>query len=293
MTEPSTVFEAHRPRLLRLAHHMLGSSGDAEDVVQDAYLRWHQTDVREVRTPEAWLVTVVTRLALDRLRAVQTERKAYRGPWLPEPWWQGASAVVQPDASSHKARELDYAALVLLERLSADERAAYLLHDIFDVDYAHIADALSKTEDACRQLVHRARSRVVDERRRHDTSTAAKADLLRRLQAALETPDETALAALFAPDSTLTSDGGGKVFASRSIMQGPARIAQLLAGVARKGASGLTYTVVNLGGEPALVGSLAGAPYSVTWIDAGAGGIQHAYRLLNPDKLRQLTQSRA
>lgn len=288
MRDHASIFEQQRPRLLRLAHHMLGSAGDAEDVVQDAFLRWHQTDTAEVRTPAAWLVTVVTRLSIDRLRAAQTERKAYHGSWLPEPWVYGAASTPAPDASAERDGALDYAALVLLERLAPDERAAFLLREIFSVDYGPIAEALAKKEDAVRQLVHRARARLAEDRQRRRTSAAEKAELLERLRAASAAQDAHAIAALFAPSATMTADGGGKQFAARDVLLGAARIAQVLVGIAKKATGDVDYELIDIGGEPALVGWRGDAPFSVSWIDAGDDGIQRLFRLLNPDKLGRI-----
>lgn len=288
MSASASVFEQHRSRLLRLAHRMLGSRGDAEDVVQDAYLRWHQAEADAIRTPEAWLVTVVTRLALDRLRAANSDRAAYVGPWLPEPWLHGASGVEAPDAPSERGDDLAYAVLVLLERLTPEERAAFLLRDVFSVDYSVVADALSKSEAACRQLVHRARERLAEGRARHAATASDKLDLLRRFQAAVSMQDETALGRLFAPDAAFVADGGGKVLAARRVLHGSAHIVRALLGVARKYTGAIVETVVLVEGEPALVASHDGGPIHVTFIDADDQGIRAVYRMLNPDKLRRI-----
>ncbi len=172
---PTDVFESLRGRLFGLAYRMLGSRADAEDIVQEAYLRWHQADQRRIESPEAWLVTATSRLAIDRLRRLKTEREAYVGPWLPQPI---VTNEPPPDRHLALADDLSMAFLTLLERLAPDERAAFLLHDVFDVDYAAIASVLERSEDACRQVVHRARERVRGERKRFDVADSAKADLL-------------------------------------------------------------------------------------------------------------------
>ena len=161
---------------------MLGSVGEAEDVLQDAFLRWHQADREAIRSGEAWLVTVVTRLAVDRLRGLSAERAAYVGPWLPEPWFGSTEpeAADRPDRRLDLADDLSLAFLILLERLSIEERAALLLHDVFHVGYPDIADTLEKSEAACRQMVHRARERVRTERPRFAVTDEARRALLRQ-----------------------------------------------------------------------------------------------------------------
>ena len=161
MTDPLEVFHQYRTHLYGIAYRMLGSRSEAEDMVQEAYLRWHGTQIERVQKPRAWLTTTVTRLCIDRLRAVRSERESYVGPWLPEP-------VVAPASSGPEelASDLSVAFLLLLERLAPEERAAFLLHDVFDSDYAEIARVLNKTSVSCRQLVHRARESVHRDRPR-------------------------------------------------------------------------------------------------------------------------------
>ncbi len=160
----AVTFEKHRGRLTGLAYRMLGSRADAEDVVQEAYVRWHQAEPGSVENPEAWLVTATSRLAIDRLRRLKTEREAYVGPWLPEP----IVAPAPPDRNLELSDDLSIAFLALLERLAPEERAAFLLHDVFDVGYREIASVIERSEAACRQVVHRARERVRGEHKRFD-----------------------------------------------------------------------------------------------------------------------------
>lgn len=158
MTDNLQLFQTHRPRLFSIAYRMLGIRADAEDVLQDVYLRWQNEDIAGLNSVEAWLVTVTTRLAIDRLRAAKTEREAYVGIWLPEPMVESISET--PEASVERSEDIAYALLVVLERLAPEERAAFLLKQVFDHDYLDIARILGKTEAACRQLVHRAKQRV-------------------------------------------------------------------------------------------------------------------------------------
>lgn len=277
-------FEAVRGRLFGLAYRMLGSRAEAEDVVQEAYLRWHQAERDEIRSPEAWLVTAATRLALDRLRALKTQRERYKGPWLPEP-----IMVNQPPPPDHHldlASDLSVAFLVLLERLAPEERAAFLLHDVFDRDYDEIAGLLGKSESACRQMVHRARTRVRSDRKRFEVTEAAKASLLRKFTAAVEARDEQALHALFAPDATWTADGGGRVPAAPYPIAGADRIAKLVLGLAGRAAPGaLTFHLASVNGESGLCVRVNGRLTSVISIDTDGQRIVSVYAQVNPDKL--------
>lgn len=216
---------------------MLGTTADAEDVLQDAYLRWHQANVEEVRSPEAWLVSVVTRLSIDRLRKVIVERERYVGPWLPEPLLNAPEPT--PEENLEHASDFSLAFMVLLERLAPVERAAFLLHDVFDCAYPAIASILQKSEGACRQLVHRARERVKTERQRFRAGEEDRRKLIQKFIAAANAGDEITLLSLFAEDATLMSDGGGIVPAARKIVHGRARIARLYLVLARKMANGL------------------------------------------------------
>lgn len=206
------AFQAVHSRLFGLAYRMLGSRAEAEDVVQDVYVRWHQTDRSVIENPEAWLVAAATRRSIDRLRRLKTEREAYHGPWLPEPLMSDEPS--RPDRNLEVSSDLSIAFLVLLERLAPEERAAFLLHDVFDADYHQIATVLGKSEAACRQIVHRARERVRRDEKRFAATDSARVSLLRRFTAAVEARDEHAVLELLAPEVTWTADGGGRVHAA-------------------------------------------------------------------------------
>src|SRR5690348_13480422 len=182
---PVETFEALRGRLFGLAYRMLASRAEADDVVQDAYVRWHQADRAQIENAEAWLVTTATRLAIDRLRRLKTEREAYVGPWLPEP----IVSAAPPDRHLELSDDLSIAFLTVLERLAPEERAAFLLHDVFDVGYGPIASVLEKSEATSRQIVHRARERVRGDRKRFEASEEAKRALLNRFLRAMEARD--------------------------------------------------------------------------------------------------------
>lgn len=284
---PAERFQAVRGRLFGLAYRMVGSRADAEDLVQEAYLRWHAADHDRIERAEAWLVTTTTRLALDRLRRLKTERDAYTGPWLPEPIVGPAPAATPgPDQHLELADDLSMAFLTLLERLAPEERAAFLLHDVFEVDYRAIASVIGRSEAATRQVVHRARERVRGERKRFETTEAARTALLGRFLAAVEARDEQALLALFTPDASWTADGGGKTPAAPRPVLGADRIARLVIGLREKfWAAGRRFEMAVVNGEVGLL-LLDGDRLIATMSVATDGQhIQAVYAVVNPDKL--------
>ena len=286
MSDQALVFERHRPRLHGLAYRMLGARDEAEDAVQEAFLRWHRADAAEIRSAEAWLVTVVTRLCLDRLRAAATERQAYIGPWLPEPLIGGQADA--PDRRIELASDLSMAFLIMLERLAPEERAAFLLHEVFDCGYPDIARALGKSEAACRQIVHRARARVRRDKPRFEVSEAAHRRLLEQYLTALRTRDKAKLLALFAEDATLVTDGGGKVTAALNIIRGAGRITRGTLGAMRKIGGQLTHEMVPINGQLGFITYVDGRPYAASSIETDGQRILSVFRVLNPDKLRGL-----
>ncbi len=280
--------EPHRARLFGVAYRMLGDAHEAEDLVQEAYLRWHRADAAAraaVLSPEAWLVTVVSRMALDRLRSARVERTTYVGQWLPEPVSTTAPA---PDRAVELASDLSVALLVLLERLAPEERAAFLLREVFDAAYADIARVLERSEPAVRQMVHRAQQRVRADRTRFAVPPDAQARLLDRFLAALQADDQDAVLALLADDATFTSDGGGKVTAARRVVVGPTRITRLLRGLHAKWGHLVVETRETVNGMPALVARAEGRVVWATSFATDGARITAVYRVLNPDKLRHL-----
>ena len=282
----AAVFEELRRRLFGIAYRMIGTASDAEDIVQEAYLRWHQADTEEIRSAEAWLVSVVTRLSIDRLRKVSVEREKYIGPWLPEPLL--ASPSPTPEEELETASELSMAYMVLLERLTPVERAAFLLHDVFDCAYPMIANILRKSEAACRQVVHRARQRVRSGQSRFKASDAALRSLINQFMAAADAGDDVALLSLFAKDATLTSDGGGVVPAARKVVQGRSRIARLYLLLARKLGPRLRKEIVTINGEPGMVMYLDGTVLATVSFATDGSSITALYTVLNPQKLPKL-----
>jgi RNA polymerase sigma-70 factor (ECF subfamily) len=280
------VFEELRRRLFGIAYRMIGTTADAEDIVQDAYLRWHQADTNEIRSAEAWLVSVVTRLSIDKLRKVSVERDKYIGPWLPEPLV--ASTSPTPEEELETASSLSMAFMVMLERLTPVERAAFLLHDVFDCAYPLIANILRKSEAACRQVVHRARQRVRSRQSRFKATEADRRSLITQFMAAADAADDATLLSLFAKDATLTSDGGGVVPAARKVVHGPSRIARLYLLLTKKLGTRLRKEILTINGEPGLVMYLDGAPLATTSFETDGKSITALYTVLNPEKLHRL-----
>jgi len=280
----------HRPRLLGLAYRMLGDIDEAEDIVQEAFLRWQQTDRHAVRSSEAWLVAVVSRLSIDRLRRLKTERAAYPGPWLPEPIATGSpfapAAPRAADRAAELASDLSVALLVLLERLAPEERAAFLLREVFETDYDEIARILNRRPAAVRQMVHRARMRVHADRPRVSAPPGAHAEIVERFISALSADDAPALLALLAPDVTLASDGGGRAIAARKWLLGSDRVGRLLLGITRKARCEVRRCLTHLNGQPAVLTFRDGVLASTMALDVQEGRIRAVHVVRNPEKLR-------
>jgi RNA polymerase sigma-70 factor (ECF subfamily) len=279
-------FAENRGRLWSIAYRMLGSRADADDAVQDAYLRWHGARQEEIRSPQAWLVTTTTRICIDRLKQLRTEREHYTGPWLPEPLVEESPAA---DEAAELASELSVAFLAVLERLAPEERAAFLLHEMFDSGYGDIAQILGKSEVATRQIVSRATKRVRADRPRVQVSDDAKQRLLDGLVHALQALDKDALLKLLASDSAWTSDGGGKARAARKVIRGAESVARFGSGVYRKIIAHVAFQRVTVNGEPGYAAFYKGQLFSVLTIRTDGHRILDIFTILNPDKLRAVT----
>lgn len=280
------IFNAHRPRLFGLAYRMLGTRDDAEDILQEAYIRWHKTDAETIETPEAWLVTAVTRLSIDRLRKASVQRETYIGPWLPEPLM--ISNEPSPQDNAELASGLSLAFMVLLERLSPTERAVFLLHDIFDCDYSEISRIIGKSEAASRQIVHRARERVRTDKPRFEVRKDEHRKLVEKFSVAAYTSDEATLFDLFSPDIAILSDGGGKVNAARKIIKGVKKAIRLFTVAFPSIREHVTARLAEVNGEPGIVEYYDGKPLAVTTFSVADGKITAMYRVMNPDKLKGL-----
>ncbi len=284
------VFERLRPRLFGIAYRMLGDAHEAEDLVQECWLRWQDADRAAIISPDGWLVTVMTRLAIDRLHRAETERLSYVGHWLPEPIATGGEtrAPGAPDTRVERESDLSVAFLMLLERLGPEERAAFLLRELFDTDYDEIARVIDRTPATARQMVHRARERVRDDRARVAVAGDVQERLLERFLAALRDDDRDALLALFEEEATFVSDGGGKASAMRRILVGPDRITRMLTGLEHKWPGLITHRIGTVNGEPAILSLVDNRLFTVTAFATDGERIHHAYRIINPDKLRLL-----
>lgn len=292
------TFEKHRTHLLNLAYRMLGEMAAAEDVLQEAWVRWHSVDASDIRNPRAWLSAVVVRLALDTLRKLRARRETYVGPWLPEPILPDDMRAFAADGPAEKAElasDLSLALLHVLERLAPEERAAFILHEAFDCDYAEIAAVLDKSEAACRQLVSRARERVKASRPRFAASKDAHRDLLLRFAKAAAAQDPRQITALLAPDAIAYSDGGGRMPAALKPIYGADKITRFIAGLRRKFYAdiALNVQIVEVNGEPGLLLRGDGAFLGVMTIETDGQQIGAIYILRNPEKLARFTAAMA
>lgn len=278
------VFAACRPRLLGIAYGLLGELTEAEDVVQDAWLRWEGADRAAVRNAEPFLVTVTTRLALDRLRSARARREVYVGPWLPEP------LVVDPETPESKAIEAERLSLALLgalERLNPVERAVLVLRDVFDLEYAEIADILEKTPASVRQIAKRAREHAGDPTRRRPVGEEERERLANAFLAASISGDVEEIRALLAADAIMYTDGGGVVIAARKPIYGGDKIARFMVGVQRKShfPDDPVYTPVLVNGDPGIrMDSEADGFLSIIAIEVGEGAVQGIRFFNNPER---------
>ncbi|WP_393085896.1 RNA polymerase sigma-70 factor [Streptomyces sp. LN704] len=283
------VFEEHRSVLMGVAYRMLGRVADAEDVVQEAWLRWSGADRSEVREPRGYLVRVTTRLAIDRLRQVQSRNEAYVGPWLPEPYVTDFGDTVADTAErAVLADSVSLAVLVVLESLSPLERAVFVLREAFGFPYAEIAAVLDRGEPAVRQLAGRARKHVGERRPRYEVDPAERRDLTERFLAAAAEGDLVGLMSLLAPDVRLVGDSGGLSKAPLRVIETADKVGRFLLGAARKGASDLSFRLLELNGGAALLALSGDKPDSVFQLDVVDGRIQCVYIVRNPEKLVSL-----
>lgn len=294
MSDLLDVFDRHRRLLFSVAYQMLGSVADAEDAVQDAWLRWSAGDRDDVADPRAYLVRVVTRLALDRLDSARARRESYVGPWLPEPLLThpvaAAPAPADPTATAELGEQVSMALLVVLETLSPAERAVFVLREVFGLPVAETAAALGRTEPAVRQMAHRAREHVRARRPRFDTDRGAQREVTERFLAACAGGDVEALLAALAPDAVLVSDGGGKAKAALRPITGADKVARFTIGIAAQGMAlpGLRIEIADVNGSPAVVAWADGAPLMTLSLVVADGLVTQVLVVRNPDKLTGL-----
>ena len=287
--QATEIFESHRAMLQGLAYRMLGSVIDAEDVVQDTFLRWSRADQSQIDSPKAWLVTVCSRLAVDALRSAHKRRAEYIGPWLPEPWNDRADT---PDAAIERDESVSMALLVILETLSPAERAAFLLHDVFDVGFNEIAMVLDKTEPACRKLASRARQRIKSNRTIPSISTQEHKRLNEAFVKAARQGDENGLCQLLHRDVVLQTDGGGKATATRKPIHGREAVARFFARLysnPRTGHPKLSASTAWLNGGFGLLVYENNQPVTALVFEIDGQEIRSIFAIRNPDKLKQFT----
>jgi RNA polymerase sigma-70 factor (ECF subfamily) len=289
MSDLANAFEASRKRLFGLAYRMLGSAADAEDVVQETYVRAISAAADEIRSPEAFFVTIATRLCLDELKSSRRAREAYVGPWLPEPI--ADTDGLSPESATELADDLSFALLMTLERLSPPERAAFLLRDVFDAPFPEIAKTLGKSEAACRQLASRARRAVREKKPSRRIAPETHRKLLEKFLEAVANGDAKDLTALLAADAIAISDGGGVKTAALNPIKGADRIARFFIGLMAKGARlghALSFRAVEVNGAPACLLYLDGELDETLSIDTDGEKITAIYVVRNPEKLRRL-----
>jgi RNA polymerase sigma-70 factor (ECF subfamily) len=279
MTKLEPGFENFRPLLFSIAYRMLGSVAEAEDVVQDAFLRWQAAPRDAVESPKAFLSTVATRLCLDRLKSARAQREAYVGPWLPEP-------LATHEPIDREAISLAF--LVLLETLSPVERAVYLLHESLAFTHAEIGEVIGRDEAAVRQILHRAKEHVRERRPRFAPSREKHLALLAGFFQAMSTGDLAGLKALLAADATALSDGGGKATAARKPIYGADAVARLYIGLMKKQPEGTSIEIIELNGWPAALIRVAGCPFTVIQLETDGEKIYSVQSILNPDKLQRM-----
>jgi len=289
MDNATLIFDRLRPRLQGLAYRMLSSKAEAEELVQDVWLRWHEADHAILDSAEAWLVTVTTRLSIDRLRAAKTQRLQYTGFWLPEPELDDSPAT--PEQELERADDISVAFLLLLERLTPDARAAFLLREVFDTDYAELARTLGKSEAACRQIVHRAKAQLRQAGPSHVVSSQVHFRLLSGFAEAARSGNLGALQALLAEDAELISDGGGKVASFGKLLRGRARIARLYFASWRRSElmqGWLSIVPAHINGRWGLLRFIGGELESAQSYETDGLRIVRIHVQRNPDKLKRL-----
>ena len=293
MEDASAIFVRLQPRMLGMAYRMLGSLSEAEDVVQDVWLRWHDTDADKVDNAEAWLVSATMRRAIDHLRLARRAREEYVGIWLPEPvLTDGGDAPSTPEQLHEAAGDLSIAFLTVLERLSPDARAAFLLHEVFEAGYPEIADVLGKSEAATRQVVHRAKKQLRDQRPVYAVSGEAHRHVLQGFVDRLSRGDLEGMKALMSESATLLGDGGGVVTSVPEPMHGGDRIAALLFAATLRYKRDLRLELAMLNGKPGLLRFVGGRLESAQSFDIEGDRVQRIYVQLNPAKLQRVARHR-
>jgi RNA polymerase sigma-70 factor, ECF subfamily len=290
-TVDAKQFEAYRPLMFSIAYRMLGSVTEAEDIVQEAYLRYQATPTDQIVSHKAFLSTIVTRLCLNQLQSARSQREAYIGPWLPEPVLTGVDERFAPMQQAELHESLALAFLVLLEQLTPVERAVFLLREVFDYEYAEIAAIVGKTEAACRQLFSRAKRHIAAGRPRFKSSPQAHRQIFTQFLRATEQGELDGLMQLLADDVELWVDGGGKARgAPIRPLHGRTAVAQFLSAIARRATPGSRAEIADVNGEPALIAHVGGELRLVLFIGVDQGRVCAIWVIRNPDKLHNLNR---
>ncbi|MFC5526931.1 RNA polymerase sigma-70 factor [Rhodanobacter ginsengisoli] len=291
MDAATAIFHDLHRRLLGIAYRMLGSVSESEDIVQDVWLRWHEADKQNVNSAEAWLVSTTTRISIDRLRSAKARREHYVGIWLPEPVLTEWPAT--PEEIEELSNEVSVAFLTVLERLTPEGRAAFLLREVFDVDYAEVAEALGKSKAACRQIVHRARARLRQESPPQTAPSEAHQKLMRRFAEALAEGDFAGMKSMLADTAVLVGDGGGHVPSFPAPMVGGPRIAQLLLAATLRYKDLLRIELAMINGQYAVLRYINGELESAQSCEIDGERVTHIHMQRNPEKLARLVMSLA
>lgn len=288
--EPLDAFQAHRRLLFSVAYDIVGSVADAEDVVQETWLRWSAVDAGTVANPRAYLVQIAARQALNRLRSLRSRRETYVGPWLPEPLVIDVDGPPDPAAAAEQADEVSLAMLVVLETLTPAERAVFVLHEVFGVPHDEIADALGRSAASVRQLAHRAREHVQARRPRFPTDDLEQRRLTEAFVAACVDGDLDALTRMLAPEVRVVSDGGGKAKAARREVSGVDKVSRFMVGIAKEGMGtpGHALRFARVNGEWGIVGYVGTQPTYLGLLDVRDERIEAVYIVANPDKLTRI-----
>jgi RNA polymerase sigma-70 factor (ECF subfamily) len=285
----SETFYQYRSLLFSIAYRMLGSVADAEDMLQETFIRWQKSSDEDIRSPRAFLVTIISRLCINHLQSARVQREEYVGQWLPEPLLTGPGS--DPSEASRLDESLSLAFLLLLERLTPMERAVFLLREVFDYEYSEIAQTLGQGEANCRQILGRARKHVAESRPRFDASPQQSEQLLRRFLDATSNGDLDGLVALLSSDVVFHSDGGGKAAAVPNLVYGPDNVARaILGGLKKLVPKNLVRRMAHINGQPGVISYVDGRPFSIFTMDIADGLVRNIYVVTNPEKLAHLPE---
>jgi RNA polymerase sigma-70 factor (ECF subfamily) len=284
------AFNSHRSLLFGIAYRMLGHVADAEDMVQETFVRWRRQDATEIKSAKAWLIATITRLSIDQLRSARRQREEYVGVWLPEPLVD-SSDTPSPVSTAELADSLSLAFLHLLEQLAPVERAVFILREVFDYNYVEIARIVEKSEANCRQMFSRAKNQLGQREARTETSDAKAEEIVQRFLSACATGDLKSFLAVLTDDVVLYTDGGAKMRAARRPIQGANRVSRFFIGLRERALVGYETQFVRVNGETGIVATRASGRVDVSAFTFSDNRIKGIYVVSNPDKLRRLLKA--